>query len=106
MQRICFQLQIDPSRLDEYVARHAEVWPEMLAALRDAGWHNYSLFVGPRGSLVGYFECDDFERAQAAMAASPVNARWQAEMTGFFPALEGTAPDEGIDPTREIFHLD
>jgi L-rhamnose mutarotase len=78
----------------------------MLRALGDAGWHNYSLFLGQSGTLIGYFECDDLERAQAAMAASPINARWQAEMSRFFPSLDGTPPDEGIDPATEIFHLD
>ncbi|MGC1211660.1 MAG: L-rhamnose mutarotase [Micromonospora sp.] len=37
MPRVCFTLQVDPFRLEEYRARHAAVWPEMLAALRDAG---------------------------------------------------------------------
>lgn len=28
-----------PERLDECTHRHQEVWPEMLAALRETGWH-------------------------------------------------------------------
>ena len=32
-QRVCFQLQVDPARLDEYRARHEAVWPEMLRAI-------------------------------------------------------------------------
>ena len=35
MERVCFLLQVRPDRLDEYRARHREVWPEMLDALRD-----------------------------------------------------------------------
>ena len=35
MERVCFQLQVKPERLDEYVRRHAAVWPDMLAALRE-----------------------------------------------------------------------
>ena len=30
MQRVCFQLQVRPDRMEEYVERHAAVWPEML----------------------------------------------------------------------------
>ena len=105
-KRICFRLQIRPETRDEYVRRHAQVWPEMRDALRGAGWHNYSLFLCDDGTLVGYLECDDFAAAQAAMAATDVNARWQAEMAGFFNELDGATPDEGIRPEREIFHLD
>lgn len=53
MQRICFVLQLRPERLDEYKARHKEVWPEMLDALRETGWRNYSLFLRTDGMLIG-----------------------------------------------------
>ncbi len=43
MQRVCFLLKVRPDRLAEYRERHQAVWPDMLAALRAAGWHNYSL---------------------------------------------------------------
>jgi L-rhamnose mutarotase len=40
------------------------------------------------------------------MAATDVNARWQAEMAGLFSELDGANPDEGMRPETEIFHLD
>jgi L-rhamnose mutarotase len=54
--RYCFCLQVRPERLAEYRERHRAVWPEMLAALRDTGWRNYSLFVRDDGLLIGYLE--------------------------------------------------
>ena len=72
--RVCFQLHVAVEHLDEYTRRHAEVWPEMRQALSDSGWHNYSLFLSPDGTLIGYFECDDLEAVQAAMAATDVNS--------------------------------
>ena len=65
MSRYCFQLQVKPARVDEYRERHAAVWPEMLRALADTGWHNYSLFLRPDGLLIGYLETDDLAAAQA-----------------------------------------
>jgi L-rhamnose mutarotase len=29
VRRVCFTLQVDPKRIDEYRRRHAAVWPEM-----------------------------------------------------------------------------
>ncbi len=104
-QRICFQLQVRPEHVEEYTRRHAAVWPEMRDALSAAGWRNYSLFLRPDGGLIGYVECDDFDQAQAAMADSEVNARWQHEMADFFAALDDDLPDEAIRPIPEIFHL-
>ena len=106
MARYCFQLHVRPGLLPEYVDRHAAVWPEMLQALVAAGWRNYSIFAGNDGLLIGYVEADDLSAAQAAMAGTEVNARWQAEMSRFFVGLDGKAPDEGFVLLTEIFNLD
>ncbi|MFE3518900.1 L-rhamnose mutarotase [Streptomyces sp. NPDC059166] len=103
MQRVCFLLQVREDRKDEYRERHAAVWPEMLAALSEAGWHNYSLFLREDGLLVGYLETEDFDAAREAMAATEVNARWQREMGEFFEQSE--AADEAMVPLTEVFHL-
>lgn len=105
MRRVCFLLKVRADRLEEYTRRHEQVWPDMLAALRETGWRNYSLFLQPDGLLVGYFETDDLEAALAGMADKDVNTRWQTEMAPFFEQLDGK-PDEGIVPLTEVFHLD
>ena len=105
-QRTCFQLHVRPDLLDEYRERHQHVWPDMLGALRAAGWRNYSLFLADDGTLTGYVECDDFAAAQAAMASSDVNARWQADMARFFVGLDGRPADTGLRLVPEVFHLD
>ena len=105
MQRVCFVLQVKNDRLEEYRERHRSVWPEMKAALRDTGWHNYSLFLRPDGLLVGYLETEDFERARAGMASLDVNKRWQREMAGFFVQPEGLLPDQAMAPLEEVFHV-
>ncbi|MCW2889453.1 MAG: L-rhamnose mutarotase [Streptosporangiaceae bacterium] len=105
MKRVCFLLKVRQDRLAEYRARHEAVWPDMLAALRDTGWHNYSLFLRDDGLLVGYLETADFDAALEGMAHTDVNARWQSEMAPFFEDLEGH-PDQGMTPLAEVFHLD
>ena len=105
LQRICFCLQVRRDRLQEYRTRHAAVWPEMREALRQAGWHNYTLFLRDDGLLIGYVETPDFQGALAAMAATDVNRRWQAEMAPFFEGVPGRNADEQMEPLPEIFHL-
>lgn len=106
MNRYCFQLQVRPDLLDEYRTRHAAVWPEMLQALHETGWRNYSIFARPDGLIVGYVEADDLEAAQRAMADTEVNARWQADMAKYFLGLDGRGPDESFLLLDEIFNLD
>jgi L-rhamnose mutarotase len=105
-QRVCFQLQVDPARLDEYRDRHAAVWPDMLRAIEASGRRNYSLFLREDGLLIGYYEVDDDEAAQASLASDPRTAAWEAEMAEFFVALDGARPDQGAPRLPEVFHLE
>jgi L-rhamnose mutarotase len=104
--RVCFQLQVDPARLDEYRERHDPIWPEMLEAIAAAGWRNYSLFLRDDGLLIGYYETDDVAAATAALAADPVTARWEASMAEFFPSLGGGRADQGVQRIPEVFNLE
>lgn len=106
MERVCFRLQVRKDRMAEYVERHKAVWPEMLQALRDTGWTNYSIYLDSSdGLLIGYLETPDLEAAKAGMAAREINTKWQADMAPFFEALDGQAPDEGFLRLQEIFYL-
>jgi L-rhamnose mutarotase len=106
MQRVGFRLQLDASRLDEYVEHHKNVWPEMQAALSETGWHNYTLFLDRSdASLFGYFETPDLQAALDGMAKKEVNDRWQAMMGEFFVSLNGSRPDEGLLQLEDVFYL-
>ena len=104
MQRVCFTLKLRESTLPEYLERHKDVWPEMQDALRATGWTNYTLFLGPDATLIGYVEVEDFNAAREGMKAFPVNERWQAEMLPFFAS--SAKADDAMQPLPEVFHLD
>ncbi|WP_182112233.1 L-rhamnose mutarotase [Actinotalea sp. JY-7876] len=104
MARVCFVSRIRPDQVAAYRRRHAEVWPEMLQALHETGWRDYTLHLAPDGLLVGVVDVDDFDAARDAMALREVNARWQAEMAELFGS-DGP-PDEGFVPLETVFDLD
>ena len=101
-QRSAFVLRVRPDKIDEYVAAHREVWPEMLRALKDSGIRNYSIFRdGNR--VFGYFEGDDLAAAAEYLGRQEVCTRWQDAMADL---LEERVPDAGPPPLEEIFRLD
>ena len=104
MERVGFTMRLLPDKEAEYRRRHAAVWPEMLEALRAAGARDYSIFI--RGAdLFAYLEVEDFAAFRAAMTATDVNDRWQAEMAALIDPL--TDPATGFHQRlEEIFHLD
>lgn len=105
MRRYCILQQVNPEFLEEYKQAHAAVWPEMLHALKESGWSNYSLFLRPDGLLIGYVESRDLEAAQEAMAKTEVNERWQAAMSKFFVNTDAS-PDEAFVAVEEVFNLE
>jgi L-rhamnose mutarotase len=104
MERVGFTMRVLSGQEAEYRRRHADVWPEMLDALKTAGCRDYSIFI--RGSdLFAYLEVDDFAAFRASMAASLVNTRRQAEMASLIDPL--TDPATGFHQRlEEVFHLD
>jgi L-rhamnose mutarotase len=105
MKRVGFSFKVRADKLAEYKEQHQAVWPEMLAALRETGWHNYTLFVRDDGLVFGYFETPhSLEYAQSLMAAKEVNTRWQEFMAPFMEA--NARPDEMFQEWVEVFHLD
>ena len=104
MERVAFTMRLLPGAAPEYRRRHAAVWPEMLDALRAAGCRDYSIYERD-DDLFGVFEVDDFDRFRAVMDASPVNARWQADMAALIDPL--TDPATGFHRRLpEVFRLD
>lgn len=101
-QRTAFILRVRPDRVDEYVRAHRDVWPEMLAALENAGIRNYTIFRAGN-EMFGYFESDDLEAAKAYLGAQEVNARWQDAMAEL---LEQRVADEGPPALEEVFRLE
>ena len=77
----------------------------MRAALTNAGWHNYSLFLTDDGLLTGYLECEDFATCISEMALTEINTKWQEMMAPYFVEID-TSPDGAMVSVEEVFHLD
>ncbi|WP_322935929.1 L-rhamnose mutarotase [Actinacidiphila alni] len=104
VQRICFLMTVIEGREKEYQRRHDEIWPELVAALRDAGVRNYSLFR--RGTtVIAYAECEpDAATAFGKVGATEVNARWSAWFQDVL--AEHLGPDGGLIEAAEVWHMD
>jgi len=105
MQRVAFRLWVQPDKLEEYKRLHRAVWPDLLTDLRAASIRNYSIF-GDGPELFGYFECDDYDAAMAALTRSDANRRWQTVMQGYLATPvdpDSTAP---LQRMEEIFRME
>jgi L-rhamnose mutarotase len=104
MERVCFTFEIRPGTEDEYKKRHDEIWPELVDAIKDAGFANYSLFR--RGTtIVAYVECEpDAATAFAKLGPTEVNARWAKWFEDVIVSL--TDENGQLYTLDEVWHLD
>jgi L-rhamnose mutarotase len=106
MKRVSFLLKVKQDLVEEYKRTHADMWPEMLDALRRSGWRSGTLFISEDGLLFGCFEVDESLNAVLAkLSREEVNRRWQERMAPFFEIPPGARPDQALVELEEVFHL-
>ena len=74
--------RLKPGMEEPYDAAHADVWPELLAAQREAGIKRWLIFRDGL-DIFHSIECEDYDRTIAELARRSVNQRWQAEMAQY-----------------------
>jgi L-rhamnose mutarotase len=103
MSRGMLSLVIDPERSDEYDALHAEPWPELIEALADSGFRNYTGFRrGPHVLYYGEYY-PDMRAVFGRMAGHEVDARWGEALRGVITTIRDQ--DGWLITADESFHL-
>lgn len=57
MEKFVWRATVREGMKEEYIRRHNEIWPEMVAALKEAGICNYTIWMDGN-ELFGYYECE------------------------------------------------
>lgn len=80
MQRHAFKMFLNPGQEAEYIKRHDEIWPDLVALLKEAGIANYSIHLDREtNTLFGYLERRD-DHTMADLPNHPVMKKWWAHM--------------------------
>jgi len=80
MERYAWRAKVIEGKLDEYIKRHNEIWPELADLLKKAGIRNYTIWHN-NNDLFGYYECEKgVEYAAMIQAQSPVVDKWNEYM--------------------------
>jgi len=96
-----FVLKVREGRVEEYRRRHAEIWPEMAAALKASGIVHYDIFLYEAGRQV--FGHQIRTRAPDPSAPEdPVILKWRTYMADVLE-MDGERP-VGV-PIEHVFHL-
>ena len=77
VKRFILHSDLNPGKVQDYIALHAEPWPELLQLIADCHIHNYSISI--RGTeLYTYYEYtgENYEADMSVMVNSPVMQKW------------------------------
>lgn len=103
MEQIAFRMRLRPGQVAEYRRRHDEIWPELVALLKQSGISDYSIFHDAAdGSLFAVLRRAE-DHAMDKLPEQAVMRRWWDAMA----ELMETNPDRSpiVAPLERVFHL-
>ncbi len=109
MQRMAMIIGIKPDKIDIYRKLHADVWPDVLAQIKNSNICNYSIFLRePENLLFGYLEYhgNDFESDMKLMAKNQRTIEWWCVTDPCQSPLSSSQNGEKWSPMNEVFHCD
>lgn len=107
VRRFGMAARLVPAKREEYLALHAEVWPQVEATITQCGIRNFTIFVLD-DVILGYYEYvgDDYEADQALMAEDPVTQKWWSYTAPCqLPFREGSS-SPNWEHFAEVWHQD
>jgi L-rhamnose mutarotase len=103
MQRVAFVMQLHKGCEEEYRRRHASIWPELTALLRETGIREYSIFLEENSlRLFAILQIDDAAKLDS-LARQPVMRRWWEFMKELMDTNEDGSPV--VVGLEEMFYL-
>lgn len=100
-----FLLKLRPGCSGEYRARHADIRPEMLRALRNAGVADYTIWLDSRSGLLFAQRRIDTPERLGSLRHDPAFRRWQEHMADLLEQEpDGSGPIS--IPLKEVFHME
>ena len=107
MKRFGQTIRLRPEAEAEYRRLHAKIWPEILAAIRESGITNYSIFLKD-GVMFAYYEFvgpdEEFEARMQAMVNAPRMREWWAITDSIQIPFETRQPGEWWANMEPVFY--
>lgn len=103
MEKYAFRMRLHPGQAEEYRRRHAAIWPELVALLREAGVSDYSIHLDPETDILFGVLWRPADHGMAALPGHPVMRRWWAHMADI---METKPDNEPVAvPLVPMFHM-
>lgn len=103
MQKHAFTMQLHPGRAEEYKRRHDNIWPELVALLKEAGISDYSIHLDPETHvLFGVLQLRG-DHGMDSLPETEIMQRWWAHMADIMDTHSDNEPI--VKPLQPMFYL-
>lgn len=103
MEKYVWKGYVAEGKMEEYIRRHNEIWPEMTETLNAAGIYNYTIW-NHGNELFGYYECESVEYALKVQAESPVVQKWNEYMDDILTIAQDPVSGEPLQYRKVFSH--
>jgi L-rhamnose mutarotase len=103
-ERIAFKMRLFPGFEAEYRKRHDEIWPELVAVLKEAGISDYSIFLDCETCSLFAVLRRSADHAMNRLPQNEIMQRWWVMMSDVMAANPDGSPVS--TPLEPMFHLD
>ena len=80
MEKFAFKMLLNPGMEEEYKKRHDEIWPELVAVLKQAGVSDYSIHLDRETNILFGVLWRTKTHTMDALPLEPVMKKWWAHM--------------------------
>lgn len=104
MNRVAFKMYLRPGCEAEYEKRHNEIWPELLALLKETGTSDYSVFWDKETNILFAVQKSDGQATAKDLGNNPLVQKWWKHMADLMDTNADNSPV--IVSLQELFHMD
>ena len=102
--RKAFVMQVNPDKHEEYKKRHDEIFPELVAELKNHGSHHYAIFLDEKRNLLFAFVELESEERWNEVSKTEACQKWWAFMKDVMPTNPDNSPIS--EELKEVFYLE
>ena len=103
MGKFAFKMQLNPGCRAEYIKRHGEIWPELVALLKEAGVSDYSIHLDAQTDVLFGVLWRASDHAMDDLPKHPVMQKWWAHMADIMDTHPNNEPV--ATPLEMVFQM-
>ncbi|MFN8211836.1 MAG: L-rhamnose mutarotase [Bacteroidales bacterium] len=92
MKRFGFKMKLKPGCREEYRRRHSEIWPELVALLKETGVGNYSIFLDEETNILFAYQEQSGESSSQDLGSTEIVKRWWKYMADIMETNPDNSP--------------